>query len=52
VRWLKENLDDADGDPAGQPFPLTRDDFLPRGLQYGVYGLVLAALLAQGPWPD
>jgi hypothetical protein len=55
VHWMKESAATPEEDSA-ETFPLTRDDFLPRGLQYGVYGLLLAGLLARPLagliWPE
>ena len=55
VQWMKESAAAPEEDSA-ESFPLTRDDFLPRGLQYGVYGLLLAGLLARPLagliWPE
>ncbi|MBK9252314.1 MAG: hypothetical protein IPM70_10675 [Proteobacteria bacterium] len=55
VQWMKESAAAPEKDSA-ESFPLTRDDFLPRGLQYGVYGLLLAGLLARPLagliWPE
>lgn len=44
LRWLKSNEPEPQVE---ETFPLTRDDFLPRGLQYLIYGLLLVALLAR-----
>jgi hypothetical protein len=44
LRWLKSNEPELQ---AEETFPLTRDDFLPRELQYVIYGLLLVALLAR-----
>lgn len=55
VRWMKDSASVPDEESA-EAFPLTRDDFLPRGLQYAVYGLLLAGLLARPLagllWPE
>ena len=46
VLWLKRN-DATREDRAGEVFPLTRDELLPRPLQYLAYALVLCALVAR-----
>lgn len=46
VRWLKQGAAARDAG-AAETFPLTRDDFLSRGLQRLTLALVLAALLAR-----
>ena len=46
VLWLKRN-DAMREDRAGDVFPLSRDDLLPRALQYLAYALVLCALVAR-----
>jgi hypothetical protein len=44
LRWLKSNEPEAQDE---ETFPPSRDDFLPRELQYLIYGLLLVALLAR-----
>ena len=44
LRWLKSNEPEAQEE---ETFALSRDDFLPRELQYLIYGLLLVALLAR-----
>lgn len=46
VLWLKQNAAIRE-ERAEEVFPLTRDELLPRGLQYLAYALVLCALLAR-----
>ena len=46
VQWLKQNAA-LQEDRAEEAFPLTRDDLLPRALQYLTYALVLCALVAR-----
>lgn len=55
VRWLKGNADATEERPH-EVFALTRDDFLPRRMQYLAYALMLLALVARPVagwiWPD
>jgi hypothetical protein len=46
VQWFRENSSTAENG-AGDVFPPTRDELLPRNLQYLAYALVLCALVAR-----